>query len=123
MDDKSQSGAIDAVFAALSDPTRRALLERMATGSPATPTVMAAELPITRQAVSRHLAVLEKAGLARSSVEGRERWYAIEPYGLVRAERWISRAEQRWAGRLASLKAFVEDDVSADVPSGPDTPS
>ena len=123
MDNVSQSGQIDAVFAALSDPTRRALLERMATGSPTTPTVMAAELPITRQAVSRHLAVLEEAGLARSSVAGRERRYAIEPDGLVQAERWITRAEQRWAGRLATLKAFVEGEVSADVPSGPDTPS
>ena len=99
---------IDAVFAALSDPTRRALLERMSAAGTVTPSQLSADLPITRQAVSRHLGILEEAGLARSTVAGRERRYAIAPDGLAQAERWIARAEQRWAGRLHALKAFVE---------------
>lgn len=120
MDDADQSGQIDAVFAALGDATRRELLDRMASESEVTPTSLAAALPITRQAVSRHLVVLEAAGLARSSVEGRERRYTIDPEGLARAERWIARAERRWASRLAALKAFVEDESSADRPSRPE---
>lgn len=107
---------IDAVFAALSDPARRAMLERMASEAAVTATGLAAELPITRQAVSRHLGVLEGAGLARSCMWGRERRYAIRPDGLAEAEAWIARAEERWAGRLRALKAFVESDPHA----GPD---
>lgn len=99
---------IDAVFAALSDPTRRALLEVLAETGGTTQSRLAAGLPITRQAVSRHLAVLEEAGLAQSSVSGRERRYAVAPEGLAEVEAWIARAEQRWAGRLEALKAFVE---------------
>lgn len=99
---------VDVVFTALSDPTRRALLERMAEAGTITPSRLASGLPITRQAVSRHLLLLEEAGLARSTMAGRERRYAVEPGGLALADDWITRAEARWAGRLQALKAFVE---------------
>ena len=108
MDELRQSMRVDSVFAALSDPTRRTMLDWMAAEQAVTPTVLAAVLPITRQAVSRHLAVLEEAGLARSSVSGRERRYAVAPEGLAEAEAWIVQAEQRRADRLHALKAFVE---------------
>ena len=115
MDDRDpETGSIDAVFAALSDPTRRALLERMATAGPVTSSQLAVGSPITRQAISKHLVALEQSGLARSAVAGRERRYEIVPDGLDVAESWIMRAERRWADRLRALKTFVEESPEDD---------
>lgn len=108
MDHPSAAIDIDTVFAALSDPTRRTLLERMSAAGTVTPSQLAADLPITRQAVSRHLGILEEAGLARSTVAGRERRFAIRPDGLAEAEAWIARAEARWAMRLQALETFLD---------------
>jgi DNA-binding transcriptional ArsR family regulator len=91
------------VFAALADPTRRAILERVASSGDATPTALAAELPVTRQAVAKHLAALEGAGLVAGRRVGREHRYAPSPAPLAEAARWMARVGGEWDERLARL--------------------
>lgn len=98
------------VFAALADPTRRALIQRLAEASPQTTPRLAADLPITRQAVSKHLAVLAEAGLVTAERAGRETRYALTPAALVEAASWLSVIETLWDERLAALKRQVEAD-------------
>jgi DNA-binding transcriptional ArsR family regulator len=91
------------VFAALADPTRRAILERVASSGDATPTALAAELPVTRQAVAKHLAALEGAGLVAGRRVGREHRYAPSPAPLAEAAQWMARVGGEWDERLARL--------------------
>jgi DNA-binding transcriptional ArsR family regulator len=93
------------VFAALSDPTRRALLTRLSDGGPATATQLAAELPITRQAVVKHLEALREAQLVTSAREGREVRYTVTPGPLADAVGWIADVGAQWDSRLAALQA------------------
>jgi DNA-binding transcriptional ArsR family regulator len=93
------------VFAALSDPTRRTLLTRLADGGPATATQLAAELPITRQAVVKHLEALREAGLVTSARTGREVRYRVTPAPLADAVGWIADVGGQWDSRLAALQA------------------
>jgi DNA-binding transcriptional ArsR family regulator len=98
----------DAVFAALADPTRRLLVERMA-GEPAvTASGLAAGLPISRQAVSKHLAALARANLVRSRRVGRETRYSLDAAPLSEAARWIARVGAEWDGRIAELERILE---------------
>ena len=99
----------DAVFGALSDPTRRAVMSRLADG-PATPTDLAQGLPVSRQAVSKHLEVLREAGLVRSHREGREHLYTLTPEPLADAVSWISVVGGRWDERLDALRRLLADD-------------
>ncbi len=91
------------VFSALGDATRRQLLEEVSTRGSATATQLAAELPITRQAVAKHLAVLADAGLVRGERAGRETRYVPTPAPLGDATGWIGKLEalQRAAERRA----------------------
>ena len=93
------------VFQALSDPTRRQLLTRLSEGGPATATQLAAELPITRQAVVKHLDALRDAHLVTSAREGREVRYTVTPEPLADAVGWIADVGAQWDSRLASLQA------------------
>jgi DNA-binding transcriptional ArsR family regulator len=93
------------VFAALSDPTRRTLLTRLADGGPASATQLAAELPITRQAVLKHLEALRDAQLVTSSRHGREVRYTVTPEPLADAVGWIADVGGQWDSRLAALQA------------------
>ena len=79
---------LDAVFAALSDPTRRAILSRLATGE-ATVMELAAPFSISQPAISRHLRVLENTGLIRRRVEGARRPCRLAPDGVAEIERWL----------------------------------
>ncbi|HLH66553.1 MAG TPA: metalloregulator ArsR/SmtB family transcription factor [Solirubrobacteraceae bacterium] len=92
----------DAVFAALADPTRRALLARIA-AAPASATELAGELPISRQAVAKHLAALVGAGLLQRSRSGRDVLYRVTPEPLGDAVSWIARVGGQWDERLARL--------------------
>ena len=94
------------VFAALADPTRREVMELLARGS-TTATEIAAELPVTRQAVAKHLAVLEDAGLVHAQRAGRERRFSPTPAPLSEAIGWMASVGGQWDERLRALDAYV----------------
>jgi len=94
--------AADAVFGALADPTRRTVLSRVAT-HPATATELAVALPISRQAVVKHLSALADAGLLERQRIGREVRYRVTPAPLSDAVTWIAEVGAQWDERLASL--------------------
>lgn len=98
----------DAVFGALSDPTRRALLEAIASHPDATATELAAELPITRQAVLKHLTALADAGLLDRARAGREVHYRVTPEPLSDAVSWMAEVGGEWDERLGRLRRRVE---------------
>ncbi|MFL5825707.1 MAG: ArsR/SmtB family transcription factor [Thermoleophilaceae bacterium] len=98
----------DEVFTALADPTRRALLEALSRGAPETSSRLAADLPITRQAVEKHLAVLGRAGLVERTRAGREARYEITPAPLADAASWIAAVGGEWDDTLARLARAVE---------------
>lgn len=91
-----------AVFAALADPTRRAML-RTLRAEPSTASRMAGTLPITRQAVAKHLTALREAGLVEGHREGRETRYVLTPAPLNDAMAWMAEAGGVWDARLARL--------------------
>jgi DNA-binding transcriptional ArsR family regulator len=95
------------VFAALGDPTRRELLEQVAARGEATATELAATLPITRQAVAKHLNVLAGAGLVHPRRAGRETRYAPTPEPLGDAIAWMADLGGGWEERLARLQRSV----------------
>jgi DNA-binding transcriptional ArsR family regulator len=95
---------LDRTYAALADPTRRALLVALRTGD-ARITDLAAPLPMTFAGVSRHVGVLESAGLVQREVRGREHWLSIRPEGFAAAEDWISEQTALWARRADALAA------------------
>src|SRR6476659_8830204 len=97
----------DAVFAALADPTRRRLVERLAGGGTVTASALAGELPISRQAIAKHLGALRRARLVRSKRVGREPRYALDPAALADAASWIASVGAEWDERLASLDALL----------------
>lgn len=99
-----------AVFWALSDPLRLELLDRIAGDTEATVSVLADELPITRQAVARHLRTLESASLLQCERRGRERLYRVNPVPLADANDWLSRRSASWVDALERLAAHVEGD-------------
>ena len=100
--------AVDAVFAALADPTRRRMVETLAGGSTVTASGLAAELPITRQAVAKHLAALRRARLVSTKRVGRETRYSLDAEPLGDAARWIATVGAEWDERLADLGRLLE---------------
>jgi DNA-binding transcriptional ArsR family regulator len=98
----------DAVFVALADPTRRRLLERLATG-PTSATGLAERFPLTRQAVVKHLGALADAGMVAKHRHGREVRYRLESAPLGEASAWLTTLTARWEQRLLQLKRFVEE--------------
>jgi DNA-binding transcriptional ArsR family regulator len=97
------------VFAALADPTRRFIVEQLTRdGSTSVPT-LTSTLPITRQAVAKHLATLDEAGLVeRTPGAGREVRYTLRAGALTSAAGWMREAEEAWDDRLGRLKRTVE---------------
>ena len=95
---------LDGVFGALADPTRRRIYERLVTGGPDTATNLVEDLPVTRQAVVKHLQVLAEAGLATSERHGREVRYAASPEPLTPAVGWMVATGARWDRRLDRLR-------------------
>jgi DNA-binding transcriptional ArsR family regulator len=95
---------LDAVFGALSDPTRRHVMERLVDDGPVTATDLARDLPISRQAVVKHLQALDAAGLVDAERVGREVRFAARPDTLGDAVDWMSTVGVRWDRRLARLR-------------------
>jgi DNA-binding transcriptional ArsR family regulator len=98
---------LDRTYAALADPTRRALLTALR-GGEARITDLAEPLPMTFAGVARHVRVLEAAGLVRREVRGREHWLSVRPGGLHRAERWIDEQASFWSRRADALADRLE---------------
>jgi DNA-binding transcriptional ArsR family regulator len=96
----------DRVFAALADPTRRALFERIA-AKPQAVGALAGQLPVSRPAVSQHLKVLKGAGLVIDEPHGTSRVYRIDPAGLGPIRRWL---DEQWRRSLENFKKLAEED-------------
>jgi DNA-binding transcriptional ArsR family regulator len=96
------------VFAALGDETRLRLLTRLGEGRPLSISALSAGEPMTRQAVTKHLRVLEGAGLVRAEKSGREQHWEIWGEGISEAREWLEGISRQWDARLERLRAFVE---------------
>jgi len=101
-----QSKQLDGVFNALCDPTRRAILARL-TDTDARVTEIAADFPISLNSISKHIRMLERAGLVTRSVQGRDHVLSLNAGPLADAAEWIERYRRFWEGRLAALEKFV----------------
>jgi DNA-binding transcriptional ArsR family regulator len=97
------------VFAALGDETRLALMTRLGAGPPLSIAELALGMPVTRQAVTKHLQVLAHVGLVRDFRRGRERMWQPEAKRLVEARRYLDAISKRWDEALDRLKKLVED--------------
>ena len=102
---------VDAVFAALSDPTRRAVVRSLAERPGLTASLLAQQLPVTRQAVSKHLAALSDAGLVQSRRQGRETRYTLTPAPLAEAMEWMVEVGAEWDVRLERLSVTADTEV------------
>jgi DNA-binding transcriptional ArsR family regulator len=100
--------AVDNVLAALADPTRRQLLDLVAAQGQVTATTLAERVPVSRQAVVKHLAVLDAAGLVSGRRVGREVRYAVRPAALDATARWMATLAADWDRRLANIKRVAE---------------
>jgi DNA-binding transcriptional ArsR family regulator len=97
-----------AIFTALADPVRRDLVLNLAENSPRTATQLAAEYPITRQGILKHLHILEGAGLVAVHQRGREKRYTLTPAPLSDLDQWIKDIGAKWDAQLLRLKTFIE---------------
>jgi len=97
----------DLVFTALADATRREVIRALSREGPSTATGLAASLPVTRQAVTKHLSALADAGLVTATRRGREKLYQLSPRPLTDAVSWMADLGARWDARLAALRDHV----------------
>lgn len=98
----------DALWAAIGDPTRRRVLDLLLTGAPGTASSLSRELPVTRQAITKHLAALERTGLVNAVPVGREVRYDVNPEQFARAVEQLAEVGRAWDGRLRRIKAIAE---------------
>ena len=105
------SPTLDLVYAAIADPTRRAILSALARNE-RTVGSLAAQFPISFNGVSKHVKVLERAGLVRRRVDGREHWLALEPKRLETASRWLDDYREFWERRLDALESILADEAN-----------
>lgn len=99
------------VFEALADPTRRTLLERLRLDGTLSLSALADGLPMTRQAVAKHLAALRAAGLVSVRRRGRERLHALQAEPLQQVDEWLAPYAAAWDERLARLKIHLEEET------------
>jgi len=107
------SAGADAVMAALADPTRWHVLSLLAERGEGTATTLAGELPVSRVAVVKHLAVLDRAGLVQARRQGREVRYTVRTEQLDATARWMAGLATQWDARLAALKRLAEEEEAA----------
>jgi DNA-binding transcriptional ArsR family regulator len=105
----------DAVFAALAHPTRREVLRLVSERGPTSATTLERELPVTRQAIVKHLVVLSRAGLVARHREGQEVRYGLVPEPLDGAAAWIAAIGARWDERLERLRALLSEDSGVGI--------
>lgn len=98
----------DDLWSAIGDPTRRRMLDLLLADGDATATSLSAQLPVTRQAVAKHLGVLDRVGLVRVTPAGREMRYQVDEAQLARAVAQLSRVGATWDARLRRIKQIAE---------------
>jgi predicted transcriptional regulator len=98
----------DHLWSAIGDPTRRRLLDLLLAGGAGTATSLSEQLPVTRQAVAKHLGVLDRAGLVHGTLAGRERRYQVDEAQLARAVAQLSVVGAAWDARLRRIKRIAE---------------
>jgi predicted transcriptional regulator len=98
----------DDLWSAVGDPIRRRMLDLLLVDGAGTATTLSAQLPVTRQAVAKHLGVLDRAGLVTATPAGRERRYRIDDAQLSRAVAQLSSVGAAWDARLHRIKAIAE---------------
>ena len=104
----SAAAVDDTLWSAIGDPTRRRLLDLLLAGGAGTATSLSEQVPVTRQAVAKHLAVLDRAGLVSSSAAGRERRYEVDQAQLERAAAQLNSVGAAWDARLQRIKRLAE---------------
>lgn len=97
------------VFDALGDPNRLRIIGRLCEGGPRSTSQLTDVIPVTRQAATKHLQLLEAVGLVSSSRRGRERIWAVQPQQLADASDYLTGLSRRWDAAIERLRAFVED--------------
>jgi len=100
---------MESIFTAVADPTRRGMLARMRTEGPLSIKQLAATLPISRQAVTKHLGVLQAVGLVRVQKAGRERLHSLNSSPLREVEDWLEPYAREWDEHLSRLQLHLED--------------
>ncbi len=105
---------LDAVFGALADPTRRAMLDRLSQGS-ATVSELAAPHAMTLAGASKHLKVLERAGLIRREVRGRTHVCSLDPEPMGDASEWLRLYRRLWSGRLGAMETMLQREAAAEA--------
>jgi len=100
---------MESIFTAVADPTRRGMLARMRTEGPLSIKQLAATLPISRQAVTKHLGVLQAVGLVRVQKAGRERLHSLNSSPLREVEDWLEPYARVWDEHLSRLQLHLED--------------
>jgi ArsR family transcriptional regulator, cadmium/lead-responsive transcriptional repressor len=103
------AGEDEELWAAVAEPSRRRVLDVLLARGEATSTALAAELPLTRQAVAKHLAVLDRAGLVEGRRQGREVRYVVQPDRLAAAVQAMAGVAAQWDRRLVTIKRIAED--------------
>jgi DNA-binding transcriptional ArsR family regulator len=98
----------DELWSAVGDPTRRRMLELLLVDGTGTATSLSGQLPVTRQAVAKHLAVLHRAGLVHGDAAGRERRYRVDDTQLARAAEQLGEVGSSWDGRLRRIARIAE---------------
>ena len=101
---------IDVVFSALADPTRREVIECISEEDGVSASQLASRLPVTRQAVSKHLTALSEAGLVSGEVQGRQKLYRLTPGPMSDALGWMARVGAEWDDRLQALQRHLSRD-------------
>ena len=108
VDPTAESAAVDRVFTALADPTRRRLLRILASRRPMSASALAGQMPVTRQAIMQHLAVLQQSQLVAGRRVGREVLYSVQPGALLATADWMTTLADTWTDRLHLLKDLAE---------------
>jgi ArsR family transcriptional regulator, cadmium/lead-responsive transcriptional repressor len=98
----------DDLWSAIGDPTRRRILDLLLADGDGTATTLAEQLPVTRQAVSKHLGVLDRVALVQAAPAGREKRYRVDDAQLARAAAQLSSVGSSWDARLARIKEIAE---------------
>ena len=98
----------DDLWSAIGDPTRRRMLDQLLADGQGTATTLSAHLPVTRQAVTKHLVVLDRVGLVHSTPAGREKRYQVDEAQMARAVAQLNSVGARWDARLRRIKTIAE---------------